>query len=56
MGYQVEKIINLNKNIGNPVNIIPPVEPDNMPSEYKNIDGWFILPPGIMGQSVGQWQ
>ena len=41
MGYQVEKIIKLNKNIGNPVNIIPPVEPDNMPSEYKK-HRWLV--------------
>ena len=41
MGYQVEKISSLNKNMGNPVNIIPPIEPDHMPSEYKK-HRWLV--------------
>lgn len=41
MGYQVEKISSLNKNMGKPVKIIPPVEPDQMPGEYKK-HRWLV--------------
>ena len=41
MGYQAERISRFNKAMGNPVNIIPPVEPDYMPGEYKK-HKWLV--------------
>lgn len=41
LGNGVEKIRRLNEAKGNPVNMIPPVEPDDMPHEYKK-HRWLV--------------
>ncbi len=41
LGYDVGKIGRLNRTRGNPVNIIPAVEPDDMPAEYKK-HRWLV--------------
>ncbi|MDQ3254145.1 MAG: hypothetical protein M3R15_09610 [Acidobacteriota bacterium] len=55
LGYQVEKITQLNERMGNPVNMIPPIEPDDMPREYKK-HRWLVYTGsreiGTVGWSV----
>jgi hypothetical protein len=41
MGYKVGKIARFNEAKGSPVNIVPPVEPEDMPREYKK-HRWLV--------------
>jgi hypothetical protein len=53
MGYKVGKISRLNKAMGNPVNIISPIEPDYMPNEYKK-HRWLVYTASReLGGTVG---
>ncbi len=41
LGYELDEIKKRNSEMGNPVNILTPVEPDDMPSEYKKHE-WLV--------------
>lgn len=41
LGYGVESIARLNEGMGKPVRLIPPVEPKDMPHEYKK-HAWLV--------------
>lgn len=41
IGYQVEKIRKLNLELGSPVNIVEPLEPSEMPRQYKKHE-WIV--------------
>jgi hypothetical protein len=41
LGYGVESIAGFNENMGRPVKLIPPVEPKDMPQEYKK-HAWLV--------------
>jgi hypothetical protein len=52
MGYKVEDMRRLNKASGRPVTIVPPVEPENMPAEYKK-HGWLVYTAARNENTVG---
>lgn len=41
LGYQSEKVVEFNKSLGEPIDIVANVEPDDMPAEYKKHE-WLI--------------
>ncbi|MCC2671831.1 MAG: hypothetical protein K0Q72_4302 [Armatimonadetes bacterium] len=41
MGYRVAEMERLNEQLGSPVTIVPPLEPDVMPAEYKRHE-WLV--------------
>jgi len=52
LGYDVNKIGKLNQLMGNPVNIIPAVEPNDMPAEYKK-HRWLVYTASSKIGTVG---
>src|SRR3989441_3120171 len=42
VGHEVERLRQVNERLGNPVNMISPVQPDAMPGEYKK-HRWLVL-------------
>jgi hypothetical protein len=52
LGYDVEKIRSLNEALGNPVHIRPPIEPDEMPREYKKHQ-WLVYTASDKIKTVG---
>jgi hypothetical protein len=42
LGFEVEKLIELNERLGGPVRVVPPVEPAEMPREYKK-HRWLVV-------------
>jgi hypothetical protein len=41
LGYEADNLVQLNERMGQPVRFIPPVEPREMPSEYKKHE-WLV--------------
>jgi hypothetical protein len=52
LGYQTPEITRLNTQRGNSVAIVPPVEPDEMPREYKRHE-WLVYTASRKMNSVG---
>jgi glycosyltransferase involved in cell wall biosynthesis len=52
MGYKVEELRRLNEAVGRPVNVVPPVEPEAMPAEYKK-HGWLVYTAARADNTVG---
>ncbi len=52
MGYNVAEMERLNKNTGAPVTIVPPVEPEAMPAEYKK-HRWLVYTAAPAFNTVG---
>jgi hypothetical protein len=52
VGHQVGQIGQLNKEMGSPVNFITPVEPDDMPREYKK-HRWLVYTAARKPATVG---
>lgn len=52
MGYQVDKMHSMNESMGNPVNVIPAIEPDEMPREYKK-HNWLVYTACFERATVG---
>jgi glycosyltransferase involved in cell wall biosynthesis len=52
MGYKVEEMHRLNEAAGRPVRVVPPVEPDDMPAEYKRHD-WLVYTAALSDNTVG---
>jgi glycosyltransferase involved in cell wall biosynthesis len=52
LGFQAEKIEQLNKEMGYPIRIIPPVEPESMLQEYKK-HRWLVYTASREYGSVG---
>ncbi|HWP92267.1 MAG TPA: hypothetical protein VNN20_08740 [Thermodesulfobacteriota bacterium] len=52
IGYKLGKISRLNKSVGSPVNIIPPIEPEDMPREYKK-HRWLVYTASHKLKTVG---
>ncbi|HET7481646.1 MAG TPA: glycosyltransferase [Actinomycetota bacterium] len=52
LGYQVETIADVNAAAGNPVAIVPPVQPDEMPAEYKKHE-WLVYTGSFEMATVG---
>ena len=42
LGFEVEKLRQLNERLGGPVRVVPPVEPADMPREYKK-HRWLVV-------------
>lgn len=41
LGYQSDKVVEFNKKLGEPIDIVANVEPDDMPAEYKKHE-WLV--------------
>jgi hypothetical protein len=41
LGYQSDKVVKFNKSLGEPIDIVANVEPDDMPAEYKKHE-WIV--------------
>jgi glycosyltransferase involved in cell wall biosynthesis len=52
MGYKVEELTRRAERSGSPVHIIPPVEPEVMPSEYKKHE-WLVYTAARDANTVG---
>jgi hypothetical protein len=52
MGYKVEEMRRLNETAGRPVKVVPPVEPEQMPAEYKK-HGWLVYTAARSDNTVG---
>ena len=52
IGYKLGKISRLNKSVGSPVSIIPPIEPEDMPREYKK-HRWLVYTASHKLKTVG---
>jgi glycosyltransferase involved in cell wall biosynthesis len=52
MGYGVGEMRRLNEAAGRPVRVVPPVEPDDMPAEYKRHD-WLVYTAARSDNTVG---
>jgi hypothetical protein len=52
MGYNVAAMERLNRNTGAPVTIVPPVEPESMPAEYKKHE-WLVYTAAPEFNTVG---
>jgi hypothetical protein len=52
MGYKVEEMRRLNEAAGRPVRVVPPVEPEDMPAEYKK-HGWLVYTAAKGDNTVG---
>ena len=52
LGYETPEISRLNADRGNPVTIVPPVEPDEMAGEYKK-HSWLVYTASRKMNSVG---
>jgi hypothetical protein len=52
LGYKVDDMAKLNAAAGNPVRIVPAVEPDDMPAEYKKHE-WLVYTAAYDPATVG---
>lgn len=52
LGYVVERIEKLNESLNRPVNIVPPVEPRDMPREYKKHE-WLVYTASPKLRNIG---
>jgi hypothetical protein len=52
MGYKVDQMHRLNEAAGRPVRVVPPVEPEEMPTEYKRHD-WLVYTAATSDNTVG---
>src|SRR5262249_5515403 len=52
MGYKVEEMRRLNEAAGRPVRVVEPVEPEDMPAEYKK-HGWLVYTAARSDKTVG---
>ena len=52
LGYKVDDITQKNESLGRPVNIVPPVEPRDMPKEYKKHQ-WLVYTASHEMATVG---
>ena len=52
LGYEVDKLESLNNGAGNPLNIIPPIQPNQMPCEYKKHQ-WLVYTAAFDLATVG---
>ncbi|HZG40547.1 MAG TPA: glycosyltransferase [Nodosilinea sp.] len=52
LGYRVDKLEGFNQSRQNPVNLVPPVEPNQMPAEYKKHQ-WLVYTAAFELATVG---
>jgi hypothetical protein len=52
LGHQIKRIEERNRDLGHPVNISPPIEPDDMPREYKK-HRWLVYTACTELKTVG---
>lgn len=52
LGYYVDEIRTYNEDAGNPVTVVPPVQPRNMPAEYKK-HRWMVYTGDHVMKSLG---
>jgi glycosyltransferase involved in cell wall biosynthesis len=52
LGYNVDEMTRLNERAGRPVDVVPPVEPDEMAAEYKK-HRWLVYTADYQANTVG---
>lgn len=52
IGYRIENLHQLNRSMGSPARIVPPIQPDEMPAEYKK-HRWLVYTACPKRASVG---